>query len=176
MYTAQIYEETIPFSLWKWIMGIMGAVTIAFLVLLIYQYTAGGIGSNPLPTWYYLIMFLLFAALTAFMTNFRKLYISITDQSIYLRFGKFKSIIPWNNIQSCTLDNSGILSYGGYGLRISRARGTWIRAYKLTGCPRIILKLKSGKSRIVVFSTKNPQRILEIANQKTEYSQITESL
>ena len=166
MYTDEIYKETVPFSLWKYIMVIMGGITIAFFVLCIYQLAGGTIGSNTVPTWYYLLLFLVFLVISAFLINFKQLDIKITSQSITVRFGILKSIIPWDNINGCCIDDASGISYGGWGLRIARGKGTWIRAYNLTGCPQIVLELKAGKSRRLMFSTKNPHRVLEIAAQQ----------
>ena len=158
-----IYEETISPSMMKIVIAVMGAITIMFLVFYIVQATGGRIDDSP--SWYYLIMFLVFAVVTAFVTNFRKLTIIITSSTITVRYGMLKSIIQWENVEKCTYDKDSSLGYGGFGLRMARGHGTWIRAYNLMSRPRVALDLKAGKSRRIVFSTDNPDQIMEIAKR-----------
>ena len=165
MDTNAIYTETISPSMMKLVMGIMGAITVLFLVLYIYQAASGPIGGNAAPDWYYLLLFAIFAVITAFLTNFRKLSVSITESAITVRYGMLKSIVEWDNIAKCTIDRDSSFGYGGFGLRLARGHGTWIRAYNLMNCPRIALDLKSGKSKRLVFSTKSPEQIIEIAQR-----------
>ncbi|MFC1906111.1 hypothetical protein ACFLWJ_01335 [Chloroflexota bacterium] len=166
MDTKAIYEETLSPSMMKVAMAVMGVITVLFLVLYIYQLTVGPIGSTAAPDWYYLLLFIIFAVITAFLTNFRKLTITITSTAITVRYGMLKSMVPWDNIARCTMDKDSSLGYGGFGLRLARGHGTWIRAYNLMSHPRIALDLKAGKSKRLVFSTKSPEQIIEIAKQQ----------
>jgi len=159
-----LYKESLSSLLLIVVMGIMGAITIMFLVFYIIQATGGGIDDSP--SWYWLMMFLVFLVVTVFITNFRKLSIAITTSAITVRYGMMKSIILWENIEKCTYDKDSSLGYGGFGLRISRGHGTWIRAYNLLNRPRIALDLKAGRSRRIVFSTDNPDQIMEIAKSQ----------
>mgnify|MGYP004341917691 CR=1 FL=1 len=80
--------------------------------------------------------------------------------------GMFKSIIQWRNVEKCLYDKDSSFGYGGFGLRLTRGHGTWIRALILINRPRIALNLKTGKSKRIVFSTDNPDQIMEIAKQQ----------
>jgi hypothetical protein len=148
----------------KIVIAIMGAIAVMFLVFYIIQLNGGKIASSP--NWYWLMMFLIFVVVTALVTNFRKLTITITTNAVTVRYGIMKSVMPWENIEKCTMDTDSSLGYGGFGLRIARGHGTWIRAYNLMSRPRVALDLKTGKSRRIVFSTDNPDRIIEIAAQQ----------
>jgi hypothetical protein len=109
------------------------------------------------------MMFIIFAIVTVFVTNFRRLTITITSSDITVRYGMLKSIIPWENVEKCSYDKDSSMGYGGFGLRITRGHGTWIRVYNLMNRPRVALDLRTGRSRRIVFSTDNPDQIMEIA-------------
>ena len=114
-----------------------------------------------------MLIFLLFAGLTALLRNFNKLAIEITTQSINVGFGVFKRAIPWDNINSCYLDDaSAIRSYGGWGIRMAKVKGKWRLVYNVIGCPTVVLELERGRFREFVFSTKNPDGVMETARQQ----------
>jgi hypothetical protein len=159
MNTNAIYEETLTSSMMKLVIALMGAITITFLVFYIIQV-------DNSPSWYWLMMFLIFAVVTAFVTNFGNLTIMITSSTITVRYGMLKSIIQWGNVEKCTYDKDSSFGYGGFGLRIARGHSTWIRAYNLMIRQRVALDLKTGKSKRIVFSTDNPDQIMEIAKQQ----------
>lgn len=161
--TDTLYEEIISPSMMKIVIAVMGAITVMFLVFYIVQVTGGRIDDSPSRYW--LLMFIVFAVVTAFIVNFRKLTITITSSTITIRYSMLKSIIQWENVEKCSTDNDSSMGYGGFGLRIARGHGTWIRAYNLMSRPRIALNLKAGRSRRIVFSTDNPDQIMEIAKQ-----------
>jgi len=161
--TNTLYEETISPALMKIVIAVMGAIAVMFLAFYIVQVTGGRIDDSP--SWYWLVMFIVFAVVTAFVTNFRKLTITITSSTITIRYSMLRSIINWENVEKCTHDKGSSLGYGGFGLRIARGHGTWIRAYNLMSRPRVALDLKTGRSRRIVFSTDNPDQIMEIAKQ-----------
>ena len=167
MQAPEIYEETIPFPLIKIVLGVFIACTLLFLVLLVYQVFVGQVGSNPAPSWFYLIMFLWFAGFSALVRNFNKLAIKITTQSITVGFGVFKRVIPWDNINSCYLDDaSAIRSYGGWGIRMAKVKGKWRLVYNVIGCPTVVLELEKGRFREFVFSTKNPDGVIDVMRQQ----------
>jgi hypothetical protein len=168
MQSDKIYEEIIPFSFIKLILGMLASLSILFLVLFVYQALIGSIGTRLAPAWFYLLMFLWFSGITIFVTNFRKLVIKITPQSITVGYGIFKSTVLWENVDGCSLDKASTISYGGWGMRIGRVKGKWRRVYNVIGCPGIVLELKKGKFRELVFSTKNPEKLMKVVGQQIE--------
>ena len=162
----EIYEETVPFPLIKVVLIILTVITLLMLFFLVYQLTVGPVGNRPAPDWLYLVMFLFFSGITAFVTNFSKLSIKMTTQSVIVGFGIMKKTISWDNIEGCYLDEAPGLSYGGWGIRLARIKGKWRSVYNVIGCPVIVLELRTGKFREFDFSTKNPQEVLEIVRQK----------
>ena len=163
MDTNTIYEETISSSMMKLVIAVIGAITVMFLVFYVVHITGTKIAD--VPSWYWLMMFIILAIVTVFVTNFRALTITITPSNIAIRYGMLKSIIPWENVAKCSYDKDSSMGYGGFGLRIARGHGTWIRAYNLMNHSRIGLDLKTGKSKRIVFSTDNPEQVMEIAKQ-----------
>ena len=167
MHVPEIYEETIPFPLMKLVLGVFIACTLLFLVLFIYEGFAGQVGSNPAPSWFYFIMFLWFGALTAVIRNFNKLAIKITAQSIAVGYGSFRRVIPWGNVKGCYLhQDSALGSYGGWGIRMGKVKGKWRLVYNVIGCPAVVLELERGRFKEFVFSTKNPDGVMETARQQ----------
>ena len=163
MDTNALYEETSSPRVMKQIIIIMGVITLMFLAAYIYLSLKTTIGN--IPNWFYLIMFLLSLTVTILFINFKKLSIAVTSSAITLRYGMFKSVVAWENVGKCTNVSDQSKSSGGIGLDFTRRDGTWVRAYNLMKNPQIELALKTGKSKILIFSTENPDRIIEIADQ-----------
>lgn len=148
-------------------LGVFIACTLLFLVLLVYQVFVGQVGSNPAPSWFYLIMFLWFAGFSALVRNFNKLAIKITTQSITVGFGVFRRVTPWENVTGCySHQDSAIGSYGGWGIRMAKVKGKWRLVYNVPSCPAIVLELEKGRFKEFVFSTKNPDGVMETARQQ----------
>ena len=167
MQVAEIYEEIIPFSLMKLVLGLFIALIILFLGLFVYQVLVGPVGTKPAPDWLYLIMFVLFAGFTALIRNFDKLAIKVSTQSITVGFGIFKRVISWDDIHGCYVDDASAFgSYGGWGIRMGKVKGKWRLVYNVIGCPAVVLELEKGRFREFVFSTKNPDGVVEIARQR----------
>ena len=167
MQAPEIYEEIIPFPLMKLVLGLFIALTILFLGLFVYKVLVGPVGATPAPDWFYLIMFVLFAGFTALIRNFNKQAIMITTQSITVGNGVLKRTIPWSNVSSCYLDDASAFgSYGGWGIRMAKVKGKWRLVYNVIGSPTVVLELKKGRFREFVFSTKNPDGVMEIARKQ----------
>ena len=167
MQVPEIYKEIIPFHLATLIIGIFAAISLSLLVLLLYQVLGGPVGDNPAPDWFYIVMFLFFAELTYFVTNFNKLAIRITTQSITVGYGILRRTIPWDDVNGCYQDESSAIgSYGGWGIRMGKVKGRWRLVYNVMGCPTVVLELDKGRFKEFVFSTRNPEMVLEIAKQQ----------
>ena len=167
MQVPEIYKEIVPFPLMKLVLGLFIALTIVFLVVFIYQVLVGPVGTKPGPDWLYIIMFLLFAGFTALMRSFNKLAIKVSTQSITVGFGIFKRVISWDDIHGCYLDDASAFgSYGGWGIRMAKVKGKWRLVYNVIGCPTVVLELDKGRFREFVFSTKNPDGVMETVRQQ----------
>jgi hypothetical protein len=158
----EIYKEMIPFPLVRWVIGVLAAFVFLFLSLLFYQLLIGPIGTRPAPNWVYLLMALWLSGVIALLVNFLRLTTKITPQGIRVSFGIFKRVITWENVKGCYIDEASAVRYGGWGVRIGRVKGRWRLVYNVIRCPRIVVELKEGRFKEFVFSTKNPEEIMEI--------------
>ena len=166
MKSDNVYQETLPFPLAKFALVILALFTLLMLFLFFYQIAVGPLGNRPAPNWFYLVMFVFLAVITAFVTNFTKLTISIDSQSITVRYGMMKKTILWGDIEGCYLDESSELSYGGWGIRMSRVKGKWRLVYNVVGYKGVVLALRQGRFREFVFSTSDPDGVIGIVKQR----------
>jgi len=162
-----VYEEKIPFHLGLVTTAILAASAVLMLVLLVLQLGGDPIGTRPAPDWFYLAMFIFLSAVSIFVLNFRKLNITATSQSLTIAFGMVKRKIPWGDIEQFYRDESSAFAYGGWGIRISRVGGKWRLVYNVAGCPGIVVGLRTGRFREFVFSTRNPEQVLDIISRHT---------
>ena len=160
MESNKIFEEDI-YS--KTTTGLLITPTLVILFLLSYQILIEPIGSHLVPNWFLLLLFLFFLGCTV---NFVRLTIRITTKDIKIRYGVFRRTILWNDIDNCYFDETSIISYGGWGIRIGKVDGKWRLVYNIIGVPRVVLSLKKGKFREFVFSTKNPDEVIEAIKQR----------
>ncbi len=159
MQPDELYQETVPFTLIKWILAMEIAITVLFLYLFVSQLPAG-------LSWLYLGMFLLFLGVTALIANFRKLVISISSQSITVAYGRIKYSIPWDRIEGAYLDRGSGIRYGGWGIRMTKVDGRWLLVYNVIGSPLVVLELKSGRFGQFIFSSRHPEEVLNIIKQQ----------
>jgi hypothetical protein len=151
-----IYEEKI-FA--KVIGGLIGVVSAIMLIILIYQIMIGPLGDSQELTIFFLIMFIIFFILTL---NFARLIIRLSFQSVTVGYGIIKKRIPMENIEDCEIDKTPAIKYGGAGIRTARINGEWVLVYNVVGGPRCVLKLKEGRFKKFVFSTKNPEEVVNV--------------
>lgn len=150
-----IYEEKI---LSKWMAAIFASITIIMLFLLVYQILVNPLGSRPAPTWFYLIMALLFVGI-AFV--FGRLTIRMTPASISVGYGPLGQSFNWDNVEGCFLDKTSAVQYGGAGLRMAKVGGNWRIIYIVVESPRVVLSLREGRFKEVVFSTRHPEEVMK---------------
>ena len=161
-----LYEETLPFPLATVATLAILFVTLLMLVLFILQLVSGPLGNRPAPDWFYLVMFILMAAITFLVANFRVLTIRMTGQSVTVAYGLIKKTILWGDIKECFLDSSSPLGYGGWGARLARVEGRWRLVFNVVGASGVVLRLRQGRAREFMFSTKNPEQVLAVITQQ----------
>lgn len=159
--TTIIYEESI-FA--KWLTSVLALVTIVFFFMLLYQILVNSTSGQFTFPWFLFLMFVLFLGFTI---NFRKLVIKMRPDGISVNYGIFKRTIKWENIEKCYVDEDSALGYGGWGIRIGSGKEGLRLVYNLIGRPRIVLSLKKGKFKEFVFSTANPQKVIEIVSTES---------
>ena len=151
------YRETIY---WKEIIVILSVFSALFFGMVIRAYV-----DKP-DSWNYLfLLFLSMGIIFTFLTvNFRKLDIKITKENLIVSFGLAKRIIPLNNIEIAKTDKEAKPIVLGFGIRGTRYEGKWVLVYNVIFARRAIVYLKEGKVQIFVFSTKKPEKVVELIN------------
>lgn len=141
-------------------------VVLALITYALSAWKLSVVGFKFVPG-FYLFLGLLF---TFYIFNFRVLNISITDQSLHLKFG----IIPWktdlSNIQEITLDDAPmIIKYGGAGVHFAFVKGEYRAFYNFLEHPRVLIrfKKKQGLVKALVFTSRQPDKILEILEKRS---------
>lgn len=155
-----LYDETIFLRVFTALLGGFAAVC---LFLAFYQILNGPGGADSPPAWFFMLIGLLFLS-CAF--NFRTLRIELSQQAVMVGYGLIKRRIPWETIERCYRDNVSNLRYGGLGIRIGRVRGNWRLVYNTPGTPRVVLALNRGWFPEFVFSTRNPDDVLNLIRQR----------
>ena len=166
MVAGELYEENLPFPLITVVTAVILLIALLMLALFVVQLVSGPIGNTPAPDWFYLVMFIFMAATTFLIANFRVLAIRITDQSVTVAYGLIKRTISWGDIEEGFLDSSSPLGYGGWGVRIARVEGRWRLAFNVIGASGVVLRLRKGRVREFMFSTKNPEKVLGIITRQ----------
>jgi len=93
--------------------------------------------------------------------NYRGLQIKISDESLFVNYGRFdKKIFLLKDISSCK-KTKAFGRYLGIGVRAGLDGST---AYTTSFASAVEVTPKEG--RVFVFSSKNPERVCEIINQK----------
>jgi hypothetical protein len=159
METDSIYGEKIHS---RWVI-LFFVVIFGFILVLIYLILAD---ISPMPLLFELILAFILV-LVVVTINFIRLTIRITPQNISMAFGIFRHTIPWENIDNCFLDQSSAMAYGGWGIHLIRVDGKWRQGYTL-GSPRVVLSLVEGRFRELSFTTKNPEKVMELINEQLE--------
>ena len=134
-------------------------LTVVFLLLFVWQIKANG--WNGLA-----ITFLVFSCVFLFyVVNYRMLIISITSECVKLSFGIFKWRVPFDNIESCELDEiPPFMKYGGAGIHFMMIRNRYRASFNFLEYPRVVIALKNkvGPVRDISFSTRQPAELLRI--------------
>jgi len=162
----EIYSEVVVFTLGRAIIALFVVLAIFFLGMFIYQIVESPLGAKPAPDWYYLVMCLFFVFMTFIIINFSKLVVQATSKSLTVRYGVFRRVIPWEDVADCYVDESPTIAYGGYGIRIGRVNGKVRLVYNVLGGDRVVLALKKGRFNEFVFSTNNPDAVMDVIKKQ----------
>ncbi len=106
-----------------------------------------------------------------YVLNYRTLEISITSESLKLKFGLISWKTRLDNIQACQRDDSPpLVKYGGAGVHFAFVKGTYRAFYNFLEYPRILVtfRKKQGLVQELVFTTRQPEKILALLQQGRE--------
>ena len=163
MQTDEIYRENIG-SVWgKIAIALFTGLSVLFVMLYIYQRSGAQIGDDPLPGWFYIMMFCIFIPVGALVVNFYSLTISATTSGITASYGLFRHRVAWSDISGYELDKgSAMKQYGGYGIRYGWRNASGVLVYNTTGSSLVLLEVKGGGYRYFGFSTKRPDEVMSL--------------
>jgi len=165
-YYDEIYREVIPFNIVKYIAFVEGGLGIVFLILYIIQ-IAGNLGiGDELPSFFFLIMAAVMFAVAVFLFNLTKLRLGITTDAVGASFGFIKFEVPFSNVEDVYADEKSSLKYGGWGVRVTKAKEGWLLAYTSVGYKRLVLELKEHKYKRFIFSTAHPEEVVNVIKQQ----------
>ena len=157
MTSESFYEEHISSTVTE---GLFIFLTVLFLLISFIEVTYNGLNL------YVVILFVLFVFFLFYSVNYRKLVIRFTPHSLELHFGLFHRVIPWECVEKCHRDDVSIWRVGGAGIHSTRMRGQWRIMFNFLEYLRIVLLVNKGRFSEVVFTTKDPDEVLRLINQK----------
>jgi len=151
-----IYQE--KFAAKGFILILSPIAAMMFLVLL-YHLLIETI--EPFLTWtlFFLGMFLFFLILTIGFCTFS---ITMTSETLSVGFGIKKHTTHLTQIIDVQPDEVSAAKYGGFGIRVARIKGKNRLVYNTIGTKRVLLTRKEGKFPEFVFSTKNPEEVINV--------------
>jgi hypothetical protein len=157
MNTHLIYSEKLSS---KWTELLFIALTLSFLLLLIWRVMAGGVDFLAGIFFFFFVVFLFYSL------NYRTLIIRLTLESLKLSFGILTWTIPLNNVGEIQPDDDLplLMKYGGAGIHFMLVRKRYRTSFNFLEYPRVVigLKRKAGLVRDVSFSTCQPNEIIRL--------------
>ena len=141
-------------------------LTVIFAALFTWRVSAVGFRFIPILYLFFGIFFFLY------VINFRSLIITITENTIFLKFGLIQWRTLLENIQTCELDDSpDIIKYGGAGVHFAFVHRKYRAYFNFLEHPRVVITFiyKQGPVQELVFTTRQPAEVIKIidSNKKT---------
>jgi hypothetical protein len=102
-----------------------------------------------------------------YIINYRSLEIQLIEDTFRLRFGLITWTESLKNIESCFQDTTSMWRIGGAGIHFSPIQGRYRAMFNFLEFPRVVLQLRNrrGLVRDLAFSTKHPQRIINLVQK-----------
>jgi hypothetical protein len=153
-----LYDESVTSTKTE---ALFVALTILFLVLLVWRVTAG---SFLLAA----VFLVLFGVFLFYSVNYRTLVIRLTAESLKLTFGIITWTVPLDNVEECRLDELPVLlRMGGAGIHLMSVRGRYRASFNFLEHPRVVIafKRKVGPVRDISFSTRRPDAVLRLIEE-----------
>jgi hypothetical protein len=151
-----IYEERLSSNRTE---ALFISLTILFLTLLMWQISRGSSDILSAAFFFSFIFFLFYSV------NYRILIIRLTPESLKLKFGVFTWTIPLDNIEECRHDDLPlVMRYGGAGIHFMVIRRRYRASFNFLEHPRVVIafKKKAGLVRDVSFSTRHPDKVIQL--------------
>jgi len=135
------------------------ALTIIFSMLLVWRMNVSG--WNGLAV----VLLVLSCFFLFYGVNYRTLIIQITSDVLKLSFGIFTWTVPFENIESCSLDELSLfMKYGGAGIHFMMIRKRYRASFNFLEYPRVVVAFKNkiGPVQDISFSTRQPEEVLHV--------------
>jgi hypothetical protein len=150
---SAIYSERL-FS--KWSTLLLGVITAVMLWQVVQQFQTAP--PDDLSPWFFPSMLVLFLAITV---NFAWLTIRVTDAHVSVGYGVIRTQVLWHDIEDCYPDEASSVRYGGWGIRFGWYKGNRRLIYNVIGGPRVVLRRRNSRFPELVFSTSQPQEVID---------------
>lgn len=151
-----IYQEKLSSKRTAWLFV---TLTILFFLLFVWRLNLSGWDGLTITFLVFSFFFLFYAV------NYRTLVIQISSTFLILSFGIFSWRVPFDNIESCSLDEVPALKkYGGAGIHFMLVRKRYRASFNFLEYPRVLITFKDkvGPVQDISFSTCQPEEILRI--------------
>jgi hypothetical protein len=134
------------------------SLTLLFLLLSVWRMNA--VGFN-LWTGIFVVIFIFFLF---YSLNYRTLTIQLTPDVLELHFGLFTWMIPLDNVENCSLDETSLWRIGGAGIHFTPMHGRYRAMFNFLEYPRVVIALKRKKElvRDIAFTTRHPEDVLRL--------------
>jgi hypothetical protein len=163
----ELYRETVPFSLMRFLGMMELALGALFLIILAFQVRESPLGNHRTPDWALLALSALFWSLGILFIRMRQMTVRGTTAGLEVTAGPLRYSIPWDRVQSYRLDRRSGIRYGGWGIRIAVTDRRLTLVYSVPGYPRLMLDLNRGMFRRFGFSTTQPEALMNTLRQQT---------
>jgi hypothetical protein len=156
-----IYEEKLSSNRTTLLFIILA---LSFLLLFLWRMMAAGFG------WLAIVFFLLFCFFTFYIFNYRTLIIHLTPEFLRLSFGIFKWTVPLDTIEEPCLDDISLWRIGGAGIHFTSIRKRYRVFFNFLEYPRVVVNLKQKRGPVwdIVFSTRYPERVMDLIREAAE--------
>ncbi|HOU13247.1 MAG TPA: hypothetical protein PKZ84_09015 [Anaerolineae bacterium] len=138
-------------------------IVLALFFLLLFVWRVSAVGFGILA-----VVFLVFCGFFAFYAlNYRTLIVQLSAEFLTLKFGVFTWKIPLEHIEACALDDISLWRIGGARIHFSFIRGRYRAMFNFLEHPRVVVRLKTKKGAVqdVAFSTRQPERVLQLLQE-----------
>ncbi len=139
-------------------------ITVLMVILFLYLLSLPGVDEGRAALFYLIII----ATIILIGVNFSVFTIRATPDYLLLTFGLLKKRINWGDIENCEIVNIPWTKFGGLGIRMTKLNGKMTLAYIVEKAPKVALEVKGQKYKMLVFSTRKPEELINIIRQKIE--------
>ncbi len=138
---------------------VMGIFAVGFFVALIKELVSS---SAPYAWAVTLALFSLFLVIGVTRLIIRKLKITITTKALTVAFTFAHKTVPLNNINRYSIDKNPNNAYRAQGMYVETVDGNRSWIYSASKSPKVVLDLKEGNYRRLIFSSNKPEQIADI--------------